>query len=97
MAKVLTLDDVNVDGKTVLLRVDINSPLDPHQGLPRRHEIRAILPTLQKLVKAKVILLAHQSAPAKTTSPAPWVTPVNWAACSAVKSSGSTTFTVPRP
>ena len=29
MAKVLTLDDANADGKTVLLRVDINSPLDP--------------------------------------------------------------------
>ena len=65
MAKVLTLDDVNVDGKTVLLRVDINSPLDPStKAFLDDTRIRAILPTLQKLVKAKVILLAHQSRPA---------------------------------
>ena len=66
MAKVLTLDDVNVDGKTVLLRVDINSPLDPStKAFLDDTRIRAILPTLQKLVKAKVILLAHQSRPGK--------------------------------
>ena len=66
MAKVLTLDDVNVDGKTVLLRVDINSPLDPAtKGFLDDTRIRAILPTLQKLVKAKVIILAHQSRPGK--------------------------------
>ena len=46
MAKVLTLDDVNVDGKTVLLRVDINSPLDPAtKAFLDDTRIRAILPT----------------------------------------------------
>ena len=66
MAKVLTLDDVNVDGKTVLLRVDINSPLDPAtKAFLDDTRIRAILPTLQKLVRAKVIILAHQSRPGK--------------------------------
>ena len=66
MAKVLSLDDVNVDGKTVLLRVDINSPLDPGtKTFLDDTRIRAILPTLQKLSKAKVILLAHQSRPGR--------------------------------
>ena len=66
MAKVLTLDDVNMDGKTVLLRVDINSPLDPAtKAFLDDTRIRAILPTLQKLVRAKVIILAHQSRPGK--------------------------------
>ena len=66
MAKVLTLDDVNVDGKTVLLRVDINSPLDPAtKAFLDDTRIRAILPTLQRLVPAKVIILAHQSRPGK--------------------------------
>ena len=66
MAKVLTLDDVNPDGKTVLLRVDINSPLDPAtKTFLDDTRIRAILPTLQRLSKAKVILLAHQSRPGK--------------------------------
>ena len=66
MAKVLTLDDVHVDGKTVLLRVDINSPLDPAtKTFLDDTRIRAILPTLQKVVKAKVIIMAHQSRPGK--------------------------------
>ena len=29
MPKFLTLDDVDVEGKTVLVRVDFNSPVDP--------------------------------------------------------------------
>ncbi|MCH1540241.1 MAG: phosphoglycerate kinase [Candidatus Poseidonia sp.] len=66
MAKVLTLDDVNTDGKTVLLRVDINSPMDPStKSFLDDTRIRAILPTLQRLVKAKVIIMAHQSRPGK--------------------------------
>ena len=66
MANVLTLDDVNVDGKTVLLRVDINSPLDPAtKSFLDDTRIKAILPTIQRLVKAKVIILAHQSRPGK--------------------------------
>ena len=98
MAKVLTLDDVNVDGKTVLLRVDINSPLDPStKAFLDDTRIRAILPTLQKLVKAKVILLAHQSRPGKDDFTSTLVTPVNLVAFSAVRSSGWTTFTAPKP
>lgn len=66
MAKVLTLDDVNVDGKTVLLRVDINSPMNPStKSFLDVTRIRAILPTIQRLVKAKVIIMAHQSRPGK--------------------------------
>ena len=66
MVKVLTLDDVNVEGKTVLVRVDINSPLDPAtKAFLDDTRIQAILPTLQRLVKARVILLAHQSRPGK--------------------------------
>lgn len=66
MAKVLSLDDVNVEGKTVLLRVDINSPLDPAtKTFLDDTRIRAILPTLKRLSKAKVILLAHQSRPGR--------------------------------
>ena len=29
MASVLNLDEVDLEGRTVLVRVDINSPLDP--------------------------------------------------------------------
>ena len=62
MAKVLTLDNVNVENKTVLVRVDINSPLDPitKQFLDDTR-IRAIIPTINRLAKSKTVILAHQS------------------------------------
>ncbi|MDP6869498.1 MAG: phosphoglycerate kinase [Candidatus Poseidoniaceae archaeon] len=66
MARVLTLDEVNLDGRTVLVRVDINSPLDPSSNLFLDDtRIRRIIPTLNKLSKCKVVLLAHQSRPGK--------------------------------
>tara|TARA_B110000444_G_scaffold57163_1_gene53299 strand:- start:876 stop:2138 length:1263 start_codon:yes stop_codon:yes gene_type:complete len=66
MARVLTLDEVNLDGRTVLVRVDINSPLDPETNLFLDDtRIRRILPTLNRLSKSKVVLLAHQSRPGK--------------------------------
>ena len=66
MAKVLSLDNVNIEGKTVLVRVDINSPLDPStKEFLDDTRIRAILPTLNRLSKSKTVLLAHQSRPGK--------------------------------
>lgn len=66
MAKFLCLDDLNLEGKTVLLRVDINSPLDPEtKAFLDDNRIRAIVPTLNKLTKSKVVILAHQSRPGK--------------------------------
>lgn len=66
MASVLTLDNVNVENKTVLVRVDINSPLDPiTKTFLDDTRIRAIVPTLNRLSNAKVVLLAHQSRPGK--------------------------------
>jgi phosphoglycerate kinase len=62
----LTLDDVEVKGKTVFLRVDINSPLDPKtKRILDDSRIKAIEPTLQDLNQAKVVLGAHQSRPGK--------------------------------
>ena len=66
MGRVLTLDDVEVSGRTVLLRVDLNSPLDPRtKAFLDDTRIRAILPTLNRLSQAKVVILAHQSRPGK--------------------------------
>ena len=33
MAKFNTIDDFDVNGKTVLVRIDINSPVDPNSGI----------------------------------------------------------------
>ena len=67
MERVLSLDEVDVEGRTVLVRVDINSPLDPStKAFLDVSRITAILPTLNRLSKAKVVLLAHQSRPGKS-------------------------------
>ncbi|HHY46515.1 MAG TPA: phosphoglycerate kinase [Firmicutes bacterium] len=58
-----TLDDFDVKGKTVLCRVDINSPIDPATGEPRDiTRIERCVPTIAELSQrgAKVVLLAHQ-------------------------------------
>ena len=58
-----TLDDVDVAGKTVIVRVDINSPIDPQTGKIRDNErIQAHAKTLRELSDkgAKVVVLAHQ-------------------------------------
>jgi phosphoglycerate kinase len=62
----LTLDDVEVKGKTVFLRVDINSPLDPKtKRILDDSRIKAVEATLRGLKEAKVVLGAHQSRPGK--------------------------------
>ena len=66
MASLLTLGDADLSGKTVLVRVDVNSPLNPVTGeFLDDARLRAILPTIRRLGSSKVVLLAHQSRPGK--------------------------------
>jgi len=64
LAKYLTLDDVDVKGKVVLVRVDFNSPVDPktHMILEdtriRAHGETTIRELSEK--GARVVILAHQ-------------------------------------
>lgn len=61
-----TLDDVDLAGRTVLVRVDINSPIDPSTGrILSAARIREHTATLRDLRHAKVAVLAHQSRPGK--------------------------------
>jgi len=58
-----TLDDMSVSGKTVIVRVDLNSPIDPDTGKIRDNErLRAHAETIRELSdkNAKVVVLAHQ-------------------------------------
>ena len=67
MARVVTLDEVQLEGKTVLLRTDINSPLHPQtKSFLDDTRIRMVLPTLRKLSKSKVVIMTHQSRPGKS-------------------------------
>ncbi len=59
-----TLDDVNYSGKTVLVRLDVNSPMINSTILDTLR-IESHLPTLRELESSKVVLIAHQSRPGK--------------------------------
>lgn len=67
MTKLLTLDDVDVEGKTVLVRVDFNSPIDVEtkkifdETRIRTHGETTIKELVEK--GAKVVVLAHQGRP----------------------------------
>jgi phosphoglycerate kinase len=63
-----TIDDFALDNKTVLVRVDINSPVDPSTGLILDDtRIRLHAETIGELSNrgAKTVILAHQSRPGK--------------------------------
>ena len=59
--KILTLADFDLKGKTVLLRVDMNCPIDPVTGeISGAKRIEEIAETLEALKNAKVVVVSHQ-------------------------------------
>ncbi len=61
-----TLDDFDVEEKTILLRVDFNLPLDKKSlDILDTTRIKREIPTIDELVKkrAKTVILAHQGRP----------------------------------
>uniref|UniRef100_UPI004046EB5C phosphoglycerate kinase n=1 Tax=Methanolobus sp. WCC4 TaxID=3125784 RepID=UPI004046EB5C len=61
----LTIDDFDIDGKTILVRVDLNTPMDPDGNILDDMRIKSHIPTIKDLDDAKVVLLAHQSRAGK--------------------------------
>jgi len=62
---VRTLDDLDVEGKRVFVRVDFNVPLDADRNITDDARIRAALPTLKELREkgARLLLAAHLGRP----------------------------------
>ena len=66
MADIYTLNDFDLVDKTVLLRVDINSPINPDTGeLLGDTRIRAHIETIKALEDSRLVILAHQSRPGR--------------------------------
>ena len=69
MTRVVRLADLDVDGQTVLLRCDLNVPLetssDGYQVITDDGRIRGSLPTIEYLTEhdARVVVLAHLGRP----------------------------------
>ena len=63
--KKLTIDNVNLKDKRVLVRVDFNVPLDENQKITNDIRFRASLPTLNKIINdgGKAIVMSHLGRP----------------------------------
>lgn len=63
--KKLTIDDIDVRGKRVLVRVDFNVPLDKNQNITDDTRIVESLPTIKKILASggSAILMSHLGRP----------------------------------
>ncbi len=61
-----TIRDLGCEGKTVLLRLDLNSPIDPTSNLILDDKrFREHIPTIHALSGSRVVIVTHQSRPGK--------------------------------
>ncbi|MBI2903333.1 MAG: phosphoglycerate kinase [Candidatus Methylomirabilis oxyfera] len=72
------IDDLDLNGKRVLIRVDFNVPLDEHGKIADDTRVRAALPTIHYAVEhgARVLLISHLGRPKGGPSPKLSLAPV---------------------
>lgn len=73
-----SVEDIEVQGKRVLVRCDFNVPLDENRNITDETRIDGALPTIQYLIKngAKVILCSHMGKPKGEPKPELSLAPV---------------------
>lgn len=60
-ARILTMDDLELEGKRVFVRVDINTPVNPETGeLLELSRIEEAAITIRDLPKSRVVVASHQ-------------------------------------
>lgn len=71
MGRIKTIKDIDVSGKTVLMRVDFNVPLDANGEVSDDSRVKGALPTLNYLLErdAKVVLMSHLGRPKGQPNP----------------------------
>ena len=59
--KIRTLDDFEIKGKKILLRVDMNVPIDPEtKQITGNRRIEEVATTIKALDGAKIVVISHQ-------------------------------------
>ena len=78
MARTKTIDDLNLQGKRTLVRVDFNVPLDADGTVTDETRVNAALPTIKELQLkgAKIILASHLGRPKGERSSSMSLSPV---------------------
>ena len=73
-----SVDDINVNGKRVLVRCDFNVPLNAELQITDENRLVAALPTIKKLINdgGKVILCSHLGKPKGEPKPELSLAPV---------------------
>ena len=77
LSSIKTIDDLDVEGKRVLVRVDLNVPIE-NGDVADDTRIKRVIPTIAKLKQggAKVILMSHLGRPKGERSPETSLRPV---------------------
>ena len=66
-----TVEDVDVQGKTVLMRCDFNVPMDANQAITNDGRITKAMPTIQHILEGggALILMSHLGRPKGEVKP----------------------------